>query len=43
MRQYRILGHPTTLIFNSQGQEVERFPGPQATETVTVVLDELLN
>ena len=34
MRDYRLPGHPTTLIFDSQGQEVQRFIGPQPVEVV---------
>ena len=34
MRDYRLPGHPTTLIFDSQGQEVQRFVGPQSVEVV---------
>ena len=39
MRTYRIQGHPATLIFDKQGQEVQRFFGPQPAETVEEVLD----
>ena len=38
MRDYRIPGHPTTLIFDSEGQEVQRFIGPQPTETIEDVI-----
>jgi thioredoxin-like negative regulator of GroEL len=38
MRDYRIPGHPTTLIFDSQGQEVQRFIGPQPAEMIEDVL-----
>lgn len=34
VREYRVPGHPTTLIFDSQGQEVQRFIGPQPAEVV---------
>lgn len=39
LRTYRIQGHPTTLIFDRQGQEVQRFLGPQPTGAVAVMLD----
>ena len=42
MRDYRVLGHPTLLIFDSQGQEVRRFIGPQPTETIEEVLESVL-
>jgi len=38
MQTYRIPGHPTTLIFNRQGQEIERLVGPQPAETVEELL-----
>jgi thiol:disulfide interchange protein len=34
MRDYRILGHPTLLFFNKEGQELERLVGPQAEAVV---------
>jgi len=42
MRAYRIQGHPTTLIFDHQGQEVYRFFGPQPAGAVEAVLDDTL-
>jgi thioredoxin-like negative regulator of GroEL len=39
MRAYRIQGHPTTLVFDNKGQEVQRLLGPQLSETVERVLD----
>lgn len=42
MREYRIPGHPTTLIFDQQGQEVQRWLGPQSAETVEEVLGDIL-
>jgi thioredoxin-like negative regulator of GroEL len=42
MRAYRLQGHPTTLIFDRQGQEVQRLLGPQPAETVAEILDETL-
>lgn len=38
MRQYRIPGHPTTLIFDRTGHETHRFIGPQTK----ALLDETL-
>ena len=43
MRGYRIQGHPTTLIFDSQGQETQRIIGPQPQETVASVLRQVIN
>ena len=34
MRDYRILGHPTLLFFDEEGQELERLVGPQAEAVV---------
>ena len=42
VRAYRIPGHPTTLIFDSQGQEVQRLLGPQSTEVVQEALHKVL-
>lgn len=42
MQSYRIQGHPTTLIFDRQGQEVQRFFGPQPAGTVEAVLDQTI-
>jgi thioredoxin-like negative regulator of GroEL len=42
MRDYRIPGHPAILIFNRQGQEVQRFAGPQPVEAVEAVLEKEL-
>jgi len=42
MRDYRILGHPTLLLFDQKGQEVERFIGPQSAETIEASLQALL-
>lgn len=40
MRAYGIPGHPTVLIFNAQGQEVQRFVGPQPAEVIEEALQE---
>ena len=42
VRAYRIPGHPTTIIFNSQGQEVQRLLGTQPAEVVQEVLQKVL-
>lgn len=42
MKAYHILGHPTVLIFDRQGQEVQRLIGPQPAEVVEEVLREAL-
>jgi thioredoxin-like negative regulator of GroEL len=42
MREYRILGHPTLLIFDSQGQEVQRLMGPQSAQGLEVLLQDVL-
>jgi thiol-disulfide isomerase/thioredoxin len=42
MRSYKILGHPTLLIFDSQQQEVQRLIGPQPAHEIEILLQELL-
>ncbi len=42
MQEYRILGHPTLLFFDAQGQEVERHIGPQTEAEMRAVLERLL-
>lgn len=42
MRAYRIQGHPTTLIFDKEGQEVQRFFGPQPAEAIEAALDKTI-
>ena len=42
VQDYRLPGHPTTLIFDKEGQEVARFFGPQAAETVELALQKVL-
>lgn len=42
MRAYRIQGHPTILLVDPQGQEVNRFIGPQSAEQLTKVLQQVL-
>jgi thiol-disulfide isomerase/thioredoxin len=43
MREYRILGHPTLLIFDGQQQEVRRLVGPQPADNTEILLREVLN
>lgn len=43
MQVYRIPGHPVTLIFNADGQETQRFIGPQPFDVVAVELNNVLN
>ncbi len=43
MRQYKLLGHPTLLIFDSQQQEIHRLIGPQPVHDVEILLQEVLN
>ena len=40
---YRIPGHPTIMLFDDAGQEVQRILGPQSTEIVEDALQGLLN
>ncbi len=43
MKAYHILGHPVVLIFDRQGQEVERLAGPQPSQKIKEVLKKVLN
>ena len=38
MRSYRIPGHPTVLIFDEAGNEVQRLLGVQPTESLEEIL-----
>ena len=42
MRNYRIQGHPATLVFDAQGHEVQRWLGPQSEEAIKKVLDRVI-
>lgn len=42
IRDYNILGHPTTLLLDGAGQEVNRLLGPQSRETLETLLEQLL-
>lgn len=42
MKEYRILGHPTLLIFDQAGREVERLLGPRPVEQVEQLLQQTL-
>ena len=43
MRAYEVRWHPTVLIFDRQGQEVQRFTGPQSAEASEEVLQATLS
>jgi thioredoxin-like negative regulator of GroEL len=43
VQAYRIPGHPTIMLFDGEGQEVQRILGPQSAETVEEALQHLLN
>lgn len=42
VRDYNILGHPTLLLIDRQGQEQSRLIGPQEAEDVTVLVEQIL-
>jgi mono/diheme cytochrome c family protein len=42
MRAYRIQGHPTLLLLDQNGREINRLIGPQSAETVAGALQQLL-
>jgi mono/diheme cytochrome c family protein len=42
MRAYRIQGHPTLLLLDRNGREVNRLIGPQSAETLATALQHLL-
>ena len=42
VQEYRILGHPTLMIFDAQGREVERLIGPQPEAKIRGILDKIL-
>jgi thiol-disulfide isomerase/thioredoxin len=42
MQGYRIPGHPTLMIFDSQGQEVRRLIGPQPATVIEEIMQEVL-
>lgn len=42
MKAYHILGHPTVLIFDRQGHEVNRLIGLQPSQQIEEVLKEAL-
>jgi thioredoxin-like negative regulator of GroEL len=43
MRAYDIPGHPAILIFDPQGQEIERFIGPQSEAAIETILQQELD
>lgn len=42
VRAYRIPGHPTTLIFDKEGNEVQRWLGPQPIDVVEQIVQQIL-
>ena len=42
VRAYRIPGHPTTLLFDKEGNEVQRWLGPQPSEVVEQAVQKIL-
>jgi len=42
MEAYRIPGHPTILLFDKTGQEIQRITGPQPAEVVEGAVQEIL-
>jgi hypothetical protein len=42
MRAYRVQGHPTLLLLDQNGREINRLIGPQSAETVGGALQQLL-
>lgn len=42
MRDYRIPGHPTILLFDHRGNEIQRLAGPQTAETVANFIEDIL-
>ena len=42
VKAYRIPGHPTTLIFDKEGSEVQRLFGLQSTEVVKEAVHKVL-
>lgn len=42
VRAYRIPGHPTTILFDEGGNEVQRLLGPQSAEVVEQAVQKIL-
>jgi thiol-disulfide isomerase/thioredoxin len=42
MREYRLPGHPTLMIFDSEGQQVRRLIGPQSATVIEEAMQEVL-
>ncbi len=42
VQAYHIPGHPTTILFDKEGNEVQRLLGPQPTEVVEQALKKIL-
>lgn len=42
VRTYQIAGHPTILLYDNEGQEVNRLLGPQTVEALEQALQQIL-
>ncbi len=42
VRAYRIPGHPTTLLFDKEGNEVQRLLGPQPADVIEQAVQKIL-
>ena len=42
MEDYRIPGHPVTLLFDRTGKEVRRFVGPDTIENIELAVEQTL-
>lgn len=42
VRAYNVLGHPTIMLVNEKGKELQRFVGPQSTETLQDAIEKTL-
>ncbi len=43
MQAYRIPGHPTTIVFDNEGNEIQRLIGPQSVEVIEEALQNMLS
>lgn len=42
MQAYRVMGHPTILLLNAEGQEVQRFIGPTSAADLETAIESVL-
>ena len=42
MENYRIPGHPVTLLFDRTGKETRRFVGPDTVENIELAIEQTL-